>query len=382
MPRSDTIRILHLITGLDMAGTQTMLIKLLSGMDRERFENRVVILSDHGPLRPVIEDLGIRVRSLKVGRGVPNPMGLVRLLRVLASDRPQILQSWLYHADLLGLVAGKLSRVPACAWNVRASEMDMKQYSMVSRVVLRSLAFLSRYPDVVVVNSNAGLRKHESLNFKPRRWRMIPNGFDLDRFRPDPAARRRLREELGIGNVFLIGLVARYDAMKDHATFLRAAARLSTTLPAVRYVLVGTGVDSGNDALTALIRELELSGRVDLLGERGDIPSIMAGLDVLSLSSIGEGFPNCVGEAMACGVPCVSTDVGDVAAILGDTGRVVPIRDPAAMAAAWLEVYEMTPDERLGLGLAARRRIQDSFSLPSVVGRYEGLYQELATKNI
>ena len=149
-----------------------------------------------------------------------------------------------------------------------------------------------------MVNSDAGRRLHESLNFRPRRWRMIPNGFDLDRFRPDAEARPRLRAELGVGEDFLIGLVARYDAMKDHTTFLRAAAQLPTTHPEVRYVLVGTGVDSENEALTGVIRELGISERVDLLGERGDIPSIIAGLDVLSLSSIGEGFPNSVGEAM------------------------------------------------------------------------------------
>ena len=377
MTHSSRIKILHVITGLDLAGSQMMLVNLVRSMSRERFDNVVVSLQDGGPRRSELEALGIPVFSLGVGRGVPNPWGLIRLLRLLRRERPDVVQSWLYHADLLGLVGARMSRGPVCAWNIRTSEMDMTRYSMVSRLVLGSLSWLSQYPDVVVVNSEAGRKLHESLGFRPRRWELIPNGFDLDRFRPDSGARERLRQQLGAPNSFLIGLVARYDPMKDHRTFLEAAARFVERRPDTRFVLAGGEIDKDNLQLTGLVHDLGLSGSVDLLGERADIESVMAALDILSLSSTAEGFPNCVGEAMACGVPCVTTDVGDAAVLVGGTGRVVPIREPAALADAWSELYDMSDEARVELGMAGRRRIEESFSLASVAGQYEDLYEGL-----
>jgi glycosyltransferase involved in cell wall biosynthesis len=377
MTHSSRIKILHVITGLDLAGSQMMLVNLVRSMSRERFDNVVVSLQDGGLRRSELEALGIPVFSLGVGRGVPNPWGLIRLLRLLSRERPDVVQSWLYHADLLGLVGARMSRVPVCAWNIRTSEMDMTRYSMVSRLVLGSLSWLSQYPDVVVVNSEAGRKLHESLGFRPRRWALIPNGFDLDRFRPDSGARERLRQQLGAPNSFLIGLVARYDPMKDHRTFLEAAARFVERRPDTRFVLAGGEIDKDNLQLTGLIHDLGLSGSVDLLGERADIESVMAALDILSLSSTAEGFPNCVGEAMACGVPCVTTDVGDAAILVGETGRVVPIREPAALADAWSQLYDMSDEARVELGMAGRRRIEESFSLASVARQYEDLYEGL-----
>ena len=377
MTKLPRIKILHLITGLDLAGSQMMLVNLLRNMNRKRFESVVVSLQDGGPRRSELEAMGIPVFSLGVGRGVPNPLGLIRLLRLLRSERPDVLQSWLYHADLLGLVAARMSRVPVCAWNIRTSEMDMTRYSPVSRLVLSSLSWLSGYPDVVVVNSEAGRKLHESLNFRPRRWKLIRNGFDLDRFRPDSGARVRLRQQIGAQDSFLIGLVARFDPMKDHRTFLEAAARLRKA--DVRFVLAGGGIDKDNQTLIALIHDLGLSGSVDLLGEREDIEAVIAGMDILSLSSTAEGFPNCIGEAMASGVPGVTTDVGDAAILVGDTGRVVPIRDPEALADAWGQLYEMSAEARVELGLSARRRIEASFSLASIARQYEELYEGLVS---
>ena len=379
MSKPPKIKILHLITGLDLAGSQMMLVNLLRGMNRERFDSVVVSLQDGGPRRSEVESMGIPVFSLGVGRGVPNPAGLLRLLRLVRRERPDVLQSWLYHADLLGLVAARMSRVPACAWNIRTSDMDMARYSTISRLVFASLPWLSRYPDVVVVNSDAGRKLHERLNFRPRRWRLIPNGFDLDRFHPDPGARARLRRQIGAPNSFLIGLVARYDPMKDHRTFLTAAARFRKSRPDARFVLAGGDIDSENQTLSRMINDLGLSDAVDLLGERDDIESVIAALDILSLSSTAEGFPNCIGEAMACGVPGVTTDVGDAAILVGDTGRVVPVRDPDALADAWSQLYEMGEEARVELGMSARRRIEESFSLPSIARQYEDLYEGLVS---
>jgi len=237
-------------------------------------------------------------------------------------------------------------------------------------------------PDVVVANSEAGRVEHVARAYRTPRWEVIPNGFDLERLGPDPAARVEVRRELGVAaDAPLIGHVGRLDPMKDHAGLLRAVALVRADVPAACCVLAGAGVDAASATLGRQVDQLGLRGFARLVGERTDIARLLAALDVLvSSSAYGEGFSNVIGEAMACGVPCVVTDVGDSAAIVGSTGLVVPPGDPASLAAAVRRVLAMTPGERLELGRAARERVRERFSLPAVAGRYEALYRELAAR--
>jgi len=373
------IKILHLISDLSIGGAEMTLYKLVSRMDRARFANVVVSMTDRGALGKRIEALGIPVLTLWLRRGVINPLGLLRLCRLLMKERPDVLQTWLYHSDLLGLLAGKISRVTAIAWNIRCSDIDLRHYPWLTTLVVRATARLSTFPDVVVVNSDAGRRLHQQLGFRPRTWRVIPNGFDLEIFRPNPEARLRFRRELGLpAETLLIGLIARYDPMKDHQGFLQAASDVLKERSDVHFVLVGSGIDRSNTVLTATIRNRDIGRNVHLLGERPDVAEIMPALDILALSSFGEGFSNVVGEAMASGVPCVVTDVGDAALIVGDTGKVVKPKDPQALVGAFFQMVNMDAEGRRRLGLAARQRIEEHFSLPAVVAQYEGLYEELA----
>jgi glycosyltransferase involved in cell wall biosynthesis len=232
---------------------------------------------------------------------------------------------------------------------------------------------------VVIANSAAGREAHIAAGYRPRKWRVIGNGFDVDRFRPDPGARDLFRAVHGATDKFLIGLVARYDPMKDHTNFLRAAEMFLRKRPGSRFVLVGTGVDGGNQVLASEIRELGLDSKVILLGERSDLPAILPGLDVLTLSSsFGEGFSNAIGEGMACGLPCVVTDVGDMAEVVGPTGRVVPPGQPDALAAAWNELESLGEEGRNALGETARARVRERFGLDSIVRQYETTYRALA----
>jgi len=373
------IKIMHLITDLAIGGAEVMLYKVLSRLDRSQFQNSVVSMTDRGSLGDKIEALQVPVFTLGLRRGIPDPRALYRLLRLLRAERPHILQTWLYHSDLLGLAAGRLAPVPVVAWNIRCSDMDLREYPQLTSLVLRTLVWLSRFPDVVIFNSNAGWLFHQRLGYRPRKSSMIPNGFDLDEFRPDPDARSWFRKELGLSPVIpLVGLVARYDPMKDHENFLRAAASVVKQRPGIHFVLVGQGVDESNQELITEIRNHNISLNLHLLGNRHDIRNIMPALDVLVLSSaFGEGFPNVLGEAMAAGVPCIVTNVGDAPMIVADTGRVVHAKDAAGLAAAIREVVDMPAEERRRLGRAARRRIEECFSLPSVVRQYEVLYREL-----
>ncbi len=360
-----------------------MLCRLLERMDSRRFRHTVVSLTDGGALGPSIASRGVPVRTLGMRRGFPDVRAVWRLVRLIRRECPAVLQTWLYHADLVGLVAGRLAGARTIVWNVRCSDMDMRQYRWSSRLTRRLLSALSAAPVAVIVNSERGRQVHERLGYRPRRWVTIPNGIDLERFRPDPEARARLREELALPlSARLVGMVARDDPMKDHATFLRAGAQLlqrgAGGMADVHLVGVGRGVTWENPRLAALAHELGLRGHLHLLDERDDVERLLPGLDLATLSSFGEGWPNVVGEAMACGVPCVVTDVGDAAAIVGDTGQVVPPDDPAALAGAWARLLALPDERRRALGAGARERIAVHFSLERVVRQYEELYEQLA----
>jgi len=355
-----------------------VLYRLLSRTDKSRFEHRVISLAGTGPVGNAIQALGVEVSNLELQSRSPL-RGLWRLHRCLIDPRPDILQTWLPHADLLGLIAGRAAGVPAIAWNIRSSYVDLTRYSVRTALTFRLCALLSRFPQRVVFNSEAGLRYYRSIGYRPRRWEVIPNGFDLDHFSPAPARREQIRAELRLPEETpVVGLVARFDAMKDHETFLQAAARLNEVRPGVHFVLAGMNVDDGNSRLRDRVDELGLSGTVHLLGERSDVEAVYNALDVCTLSSYGEGFPNVVGEAMACGVPCVVTDVGDAASIVADTGIAVPARDASGLAAGWLSLLDLAPAQRREKGRRARERVVRHYSLERMVSRYERLYLEMA----
>ena len=355
-----------------------MLLKLLQGMDHARFSNSVLSLTNFDQIGSRIAELGIPVESLGMRRGVTDLFGFFRLACRMRQIRPHVVQTWLYHADLLGFIAAKMSGNPPLAWNLRCSFMGEDYYRGLSGFVFRSLAWLSRHPNAVVYNSQAGRDLHASRGYQPRRWVLIPNGFDTAQMRPNPDARFRIRTEIGVDqDTPLIGMVGRFDRVKGHDSFLAAAALLFRLKPAARFVLVGAGCTPMNPEIERMM-PADVRGAVALLGERHDIADINAALDVATCASIGEGFPNVIGEAMACGVPCVVTDVGDCAEIIGDTGEVVPPGDPAAMTAAWNNILELAPESRITLAAAARSRIVQHYSMKDIITCYEALYSELA----
>ena len=357
-----------------------MLYKLVSSMDRDKFKIQVVSLTDIGPIGKKIEDLGISVRALGMKRGTPDPRMLFKLTRWLKKDRPDIIQTWMYHSDLMGGLAARLAgRIPV-VWGIRHSNLDPKGNKRTTIWTAKTCAWFSRWlPVKIVCCSEASKRVHTALGYDPDRMAVIPNGFDLNLFKLDLEEGTLVRQELGIPeDTIIIGMVGRFDPQKDHLNFIKGAALLQKKIPDVQFLLCGDDVTWGNHQLSTWIKNAGLSGYFHLLGRRNDIPRIMTALDIASSSSYGEGFPNVVGEAMACGTPCVVTDVGDSASIVGDTGIVVPPKDSNDLALAWKELIEIGKDRRQRLGDNARRRIREKFSLPSVVERYEELYKCVA----
>lgn len=277
--RGQPVYVTHLITDLDRGGAEIALVKLLEKLDPARIINTVISLSSKGSLVEQITRGGVRVFELGVAKSRLNVGALLRLLRLLRRPRPDVLQTWLYHADFAGLLAGKLTRVPV-VWNIRCAELDPRDHPPSLMTLLHALALASRYPATVICNSHAGQRAHEQLGYAPRKWAIIPNGFDTDAFRPCPAACADLRRELTVpDDARLVGLFARFHPMKDHATFLQAAKIVTTARPDVHVVAAGRGVDVAS-SLNSLVDELALRGRVHLLPERRDAPRFLAALDV------------------------------------------------------------------------------------------------------
>lgn len=356
-----------------------MLHKLLSRLDRYEFESQVVSLLDRGAMGERIEPLGIRVRVLEMPRGPRALVGILRLVRWLRENPVDIIQCWMYHADLVGGLAGRLAGVRRVIWGIRQSTIDPRGTKRSTLWIAKTCARLSGFVPVRIVCCSQGARQgHAALGYDAAKMVVIPNGFDVDAFRPDPARGGEVRRELGIPEgAPLVGLVARFHPQKDHRTFLAAARRVGERFPNAHFLLCGEGIDSGNATLSGWVRAFGLGERVHLLGERGDVPRLTAALDVACSTSFAEGFPNAVGEAMACGVPCVVTDVGDSAELVGDTGRVVPPEKPNALADGVIELLTAGPEGRRRLAEAARTRVAERYSLPAVVERYQDLYREV-----
>jgi glycosyltransferase involved in cell wall biosynthesis len=372
--------ILHLITGLGAGGAERMLVRLATATDRTRFRSVVVSMTDNDAFAPLLERPGIEVQWLGMQRGRPEAAGVFRLAQILRRVQPDIVQSWLYHADFLALSMRLLGRIPRLVWNIRCTDMCGDGLSRTGAILRRVLSWSAAVPDAIVVNSRAGQEFHQQIGYGARRWALIPSGIDTGEFRPDPIARARFRQELRFdADAVVIGLAARFHPMKDHATFLAAAARVAARNEQARFVLSGMGVDKRNRHLTELIARLGIADRVRLIGERSDMPNFYAALDIAALSSAyGEGCPNVLAEAMSSNVPCVSTDVGDSAALIGDTGRIVPARDADGLAAALEEVIALDPQGRRSLGARARSRIERYYNLKRIVACYEELYDEIA----
>ena len=376
------ISVLFVTTGLFIGGAETMLYRLLSRMDRSRYSLKVISLIGLGPIGERIQRLGIPVESLGMRNGRPDPMSLLRLVQWLRRDKPDVLQTWMCHADLIGGLAAKLAGGIPVAWGIRQSELSAEGEKPLTLLTVGVCAKLSRWlPSRIVCCSEASRRVHAKLGYAEDKMMVIPNGSDLESYKPDPDARASMRREWGVlEDAIIIGLVARFHPQKDFRNFVRAAGCLSRVRSNVYFTLCGGNVTSDNPELMRWIDEEGLRDRCILLGRRDDISRVTAAFDIATSASFyGEGFPNVVTEAMSCGVPCVVTDVGDSALIVGETGLVVPPRDHGALARAWDNMIELGPHARRALGIAARKRVMENFELSKITARYQNLFSEMAT---
>ena len=359
-------------------GAETMLQKLVHALAPRGYDATVVSLTSLSRIGGELRESGIPVMALGGRRGVLLPQHLAKLHRVYRRMRPDVVHTWMYHANLVGglLVGltGNRSR-PALVSSVRGALHATAEQKLSLRIVRRLDAQLSGLADAIVFNSGRSAEQHRAIGYAMERATVIPNCFDTALFRPNPAHRERIRRELGCENALLVGLIARFDLVKDHRTFLEAASVVAAREPRCIFLLVGRGCDARNEQLGDWIRRFGLLDRVRMLGERSDIPAIQAALDVAVCSSISESFPNAIGEAMACGVPAVVTDVGDCAALVGDTGNVVAPRDPRALAEVLLQMASLPAEARIAFGARARERVIREFSTDRIAGMFIEVYR-------
>jgi glycosyltransferase involved in cell wall biosynthesis len=374
------MRIVFIITGLSTGGAEMMLFKVLERLDRQRFAPHVISLTTLGELAPRIAALGIPVDAVGMPPGLPSPSGFFRLTQIIKRLNPDVVHTWMYHADLLGGLAARLAGVSSVGWCIRNSNLDKDKTKFSTRAVVRLCASISKWvPSRILSCTEKARQVHVGCGYAAEKMVVVPNGFDLSQFKPDLDARHRVRAELGITDQPpLVGLIGRFDPQKNHAGFFEAAGVLHRHMPQVHFVLAGQGIDMSNAALMQAIAQEGVLANTHLLGLRNDIPQVMATLDVLaSSSSYGEAFPNVLGEAMACGVPCAVTDVGDSAYIVGDTGRVVASGDMHGLAAALGELLALPLSEKAALNERARARVAEHFEIGKVVQHYEDFYESL-----
>lgn len=378
------MRIAHVITGLGAGGTPVMLHKVLAAQQSlPGIESSVVGLIQDGPIADQIRALGVPVISLGMRPGVPDPRALWGLVRTLREFRPDLIQSWLYHADLMSSLVRPWVGKPPVIWNLRHATLDPQHDSRSTIWTARACAWLShRSPARILVNTVSGRRVHAEHGYVDAKMQVVPNGFDLDRFQPSNEARAQLRQTLGIpADTLLVGLVARFSELKGQSVFIRAMSTVAAQLPQAQFVLCGTNITRENTKLSQWIAESGFPERFHLLGERMDVERVHAALDLEVSASVSEAFSNSIGEALCCGVPCVVTDVGDSAWLIGSAGRVVPAQDAPAMAQACVQILSAPARGRAALSQCARQRMESSFDIHVIARQYYDIWREVLERN-
>jgi glycosyltransferase involved in cell wall biosynthesis len=378
----ERLRVLHIISGLEAGGAEAALCRLCLA-SAGKASNTVVSVTGEGYYAPMLRSAGLAVHALGMEASPGGAAAIGRLRRMIRAVAPDVVQTWLYHGNLIGGLAARLAGHRRIVWGLRNSILDPERTRRTTRWVARACALTAGSLPVRIVScSHAAAAQHIATGYPAERMVVIANGYDCEVFRPDPAKRERVRSEWGIpADMPLLGLVARFDPQKDVNNLLDALVLLRAREVRFTCVLVGSGMDAASRELTAAVAARNLAGAVRPIGFRPDVPAVMAAIDINVLpSAYGEAMPNVVAEAMACGTPAVVTDVGDAASMVGETGWVVPPRDSAALAGA-IEAALVARADRArwaGRQQACRDRIVSRYGLDRMVEEYLSVWADVA----
>ncbi|MFP3647106.1 glycosyltransferase family 4 protein [Paraburkholderia sp. SIMBA_054] len=381
------MKVVHVITDLAVGGAETSLVRLVRAGRHDGVHHSVISLSSQAPLATVLADEGIEVRILGMDRNRSRLKSVFQLVRWLDELQPDVVQTWMYHADLLAGMSvyaaqllrrlrGKPRARPVLSWGIHHTDLRLTGSSRSTRWIAKACAFLSaKIPDVIVCCAEAAKSSHSEGGYCGRKMIVIPNGIDLVKFRIDEKAGSALRRRLGVPeSTILVGTVGRYHPVKDYPTFSEALRTLLKVMPDCHFIMAGRGLDPSNEELVSLLRSSGVLNNCHLLGPESEPQTLLAGLDVFCLSSRSEALPTVIAEAMACQVPCVATNVGDTAYLVGETGRLVPPERPQELGQALAAVLSIPSAERGQLGRAARHRVEQLFSIERSWRSYQQVY--------
>lgn len=364
-------KVCHIITCLDKGGAEAVLYRLCT--HDSKLEHQIISLRELGYYGPLLKEKGFTVYSLDLAKGKMTLKALWRLWRILRKEKSDLVQTWMPHADLLGGLMARLALTPKVFWGVRQSIIHIEQSKQTTNKILRICKFFSRcLPTKIIFCAQQSKENFLAFGYYAANALVIENGYDLSKYSQNESVKEKNKQDWQTFQNILIGMVGRFDPIKDHYNLLKAFSLVKQKFQNTKLALIGLGLDSNNQELMNWLKELKLEDSVLLLGLRNDIPAIMNTLDIHVLSSISEGFPNVVAEAMACGTPCVVTDVGDAAHIVGETGWVVPPQNAEALAEA-IEKAIIAMQDKVAWEArrqAARKRIEENFSIETMVEKY------------
>lgn len=370
----------HVIVGLNNGGAEAVLFRLASADQLHGNQHHVISMMDRGVYADRLEQAGVRVHTLNFPRGKVTLPGLIKLFRLLRQIRPDVVQTWMYHADLVGGLVARLAGVRAIAWGIRHANFNPEHNSVATLRIVRLCAQLSRgVPRKIVSCSAQATKLHQSVGYQADKFVLIPNGYNLQHLQPNADSGHAVRNALCVApGAFVLGMVARFDAQKDHNNLVQALGLLRQRGIPFVCLLVGNAMDAANATLVDWLQAAGVADHVRLLGARADIPAVMNALNVHVLSSLGEAFPNVLAEAMACGTPCVTTDVGDAATIVAQHGWVAPPQNPEALANAVQQAFSEFVIENLAWQarrVACRQHIMANFELETMCERYREVWR-------
>jgi glycosyltransferase involved in cell wall biosynthesis len=373
------LSVLHIIVGLNVGGAEAMLKRLIESNPASTRNAVVVSLTALGVIGESLRAQGVRVHALGMSSSLDAPITLWRLVRLIRRYQPRIVQTWMYHADLLGGVAARLAGSCAVVWGIRCTTLPQGPLSVMFWLV-RLCAICSHIvPHRIICCAKSAKEVHIKLGYPEHKMTVIPNGYNFTAFDRHLTSRVKARTDLGINEgEIVIGAVGRFDPQKDFHNFVTAASNLFAKRANVTFLMVGRNIEWANITLRGWIESAKCAKRFHLLGEQPDVPYFLSAMDIFCLSSNSEGFPNVVAEAMAMGVPCVVTRVGDAADIVGVDDFVVPVSDSASLTDALLRMCDLDPGERKRLGEKGASKVRAEYGIENIRQKYEEIYAEIA----
>jgi glycosyltransferase involved in cell wall biosynthesis len=371
------MKVLHVITGLNDGGAEAVLHRLCAADTSNT--HTVISMMDDGKYGSLLRELGVVVHTLDMSNGCMKMSAVFKLYKLVKVLKPDVVQTWMYHADFIGGVVARLAGVKNVVWGVHHTTLVKGESKRSTIIISRINAIISNFvPRKIIYCAKKSRETQEFIGFKQDKGVVVSNGYNINDFKPDLELGLKFRAEVGVAeNEFLIGHVGRYDPLKDYNSLIASLAVLNSQGVSFKTVLVGTNLDNQNNNLTTDICQQGLEGKILLLGKRNDIPAVMNGFDLFILSSKSEAFSNVLNEAMACGTPCVTTDVGDAAYIVGDTGWVAPPKSPEALAEAMNLAFkenQQNPERWQLRRMACRQRVEENFSIEKMVENYHSVW--------